>query len=197
MAVTDAQIERAIMEGDARTGVSIMRIVPKLDAGPVILQLGTPIVEDETYGELSLRLAELGAAALVESLALVELGRAVEQPQDESLATYAPKVDRDATRVDWTRDARAVARVIRAYDPRPGAFTTLDERDVKLYGARFAPRAESAQPGAVTAVDDHGLVVACAEGSVRVVQVQPSGKRRMAAAEWLRGRGIAVGQHFV
>ena len=191
-----APIQAAIREGHARTGVSIMRMVQKLDAGPIILRLATDVNEDETYGELALRLSELGAAALIESLALVELGKASEEPQDDSAATYAPKIDRNVTRVDWRRDARAVSRTIRAYDPRPGAFATIGGQEVKLFGARLAPREESSKTGEVIAAGDDGLVVACAEGAVRVVQVQPAGKRRMSAGEWLRGRAIAVGQRF-
>jgi methionyl-tRNA formyltransferase len=173
-----------------------MRMVQKLDAGPIILQLPTTVNEDETYGELALRLSELGAAALIESLALIELGKALEEPQDDSAATYAPKIDRAVTRVDWRRDARVVSRTIRAYDPRPGAFATIGGHEIKLFGARLAPRQESSREGEVIAAGDDGLVVACAEGAVRVLQVQPAGKRRMSAAEWLRGRGVAVGQRF-
>jgi methionyl-tRNA formyltransferase len=189
-------IQAAIREGHARTGVSIMRMVQKLDAGPIILQLATTVNEDETYGELALRLSELGATALIEALALIELGKAREELQNDSAASYAPKINREVTRVDWTRDARAVSRTIRAYDPRPGGFATIAGQEVKLFGARLAPRQESSKTGEVIAVGDDGLVVACAEGAVRVLQVQPAGKRRMSAGEWLRGRGIAVGQRF-
>ena len=191
-----APIQAAIREGHDRTGVTIMRMVEKLDAGPSILQLGTKVYDDETYGELALRLSELGAAALVEALALVELGQAREEPQDESRATYAPKIDRASTRVDWARDARVVARTVRAYDPRPGAHTSLAGQDVKLFGARLAPRPESADAGTVLSIGDDGMVVACGEGAVRLAQVQPTGKKRMAAADWHRGRGIAEGQRF-
>ena len=191
-----APIQAAIRDGLARTGVSIMRMVPKLDAGPVILQLSTDVIEDETYGELALRLSELGATALIEALALIDLDKAREEPQDDAAATFAPKITRDMTRVDWLRDARAVSRTIRAYDPRPGAFATLGGQEVKLFGARLAPSGDSAQPGQVTRADQDGLVVTCRSGAVRLLQVQPAGKRRMSGAEWLRGRGIAVGQRF-
>lgn len=191
-----APIQAAIREGLPHTGVTIMRMVEKLDAGPSILQLGTPIHDDETYGELALRLSELGAAALVEALALLELGRAQEETQDESRATYTGKIDRDATRVDWSQDARVVARTVRAYDPRPGAFTTLAGQDVKLFGARLAPRPDWAEAGSVLGVDSDGLVVACGTGAVRITQVQPTGKKRMAAMDWHRGRGVSEGQRF-
>jgi methionyl-tRNA formyltransferase len=191
-----APIQAAIRDGHARTGVTIMRMVEKLDAGPSILQLGTEVHDDETYGELALRLSELGAAALVEALALVEMGKAPEEPQDESRATYASKIDRASTRVDWTRDARAVGRSVRAYDPRPGAFTTIAGQDVKLFGAKHAPKADSAEPGTVIGIGPEGLVVACGEGAIRIAQVQPTGKKRMPAMDWHRGRGIAEGQRF-
>lgn len=191
-----APIQAAIREGHDQTGVTIMRMVQKLDAGPSILQLGTRVFDDETYGELALRLSELGAAALVEALMLVDLGRAVEEPQDESRATYAPKIDRDSTRVRWTDDARLVARTIRAYDPRPGAYATLRDADVKLFGARLAPRTDTSAPGTVLSLHDDGMVVACGEGAVRVLQVQPAGRQRMAPVEWQRGRGIAGGDRL-
>ena len=194
-----APIQAAILEGVEETGVSIMRMIERLDAGPVVLQLPTSVTEDETYGELALRLSELGAAAIIEALALLEIDKAVETPQDESAASYTRKIDREATRIDWTRDARTVSRVVRAYDPRPGALTTLDSDggEVKLFGARLAPSTSSDQPGQVIGVDKHGVVVACGQGAVRVLQVQPAGKKRMSAEEWLRGRGIAVGRRFV
>lgn len=191
-----APIQAAIRDGLARTGVSIMRMVSQLDAGPVILQLSTDVLEDETYGELALRLSELGAEALIEALALIDLNKAAEAAQDDAAATYASKITRDVTRVDWSRDARAVSRMIRAYDPRPGAFATLGGQEVKLFGARLAPSGDSAQPGQVARVDHGSLVVACGSGAIRVLQVQPAGKRRMSGADWLRGRGIALGQRF-
>lgn len=191
-----APIQAAIREGHDTTGVTIMRMVQRLDAGPIILQLATTVYEDETYGELALRLSELGAAALVEALALIELGRAREEPQDDSRATYAPKIDRENTRVDWTQDARAVARQVRAYDPRPGAYATRGGQDVKLFGARLAPRPDAAVPGQVLDVSEGGLVVACGAGAVRILQVQPTGKKRMASLDWHRGRAIAAGDCF-
>jgi methionyl-tRNA formyltransferase len=194
-----APIQAAIREGDEQTGVTVMRVVPALDAWPMIHQVATPILDDETYGELSLRLSELGALALVEALALVAVGEAVETEQDDSQATYAPKVDRRSTRVDWSLDAVRVSRVVRAYDPRPGAFTRLRGADVKLFGAR--PLADGSDPdrapGEVVEIGRTGMVVACgARSAVRVAAVQPAGKKRMTPEDWARGRGLAVGDRF-
>ena len=193
-----APIQAAIKQGFSETGVTIMRMVPALDAGPIILPAATPILEDETYGELQNRLSELGALTLLESLALIELGGANEQPQDDSRATYAPKVTRADALVDWNQPAGDVARTIRAYDPKPGAFTTINGVDVKLFGPRVVSLDGILQhqvipePGDVISVID-GMVVMCADSAVRIQDVQPSGRGRMRSAEWGRGRGVAVG----
>ena len=188
-----APIQAAIRDGHDETGVTIMRMVQKLDAGPVIHRVRTPIPDDETYGELQLRLAEMGAMALIEALALIDVGAATEEPQDEAAATYAPKIERDMARVHWGADAREVARIIRAYDPRPGAFASSSSGEVKLFGARLAARNGSAKPGCVLDVAEDGMVVACGVGAVRITNVQAAGKRRMSPAEWARGRGVSPG----
>jgi methionyl-tRNA formyltransferase len=197
-----APIQAAIRDGLTETGISIMRMVPALDAGPVILRMPTPIADDETYGELQLRLSELGALALIEALALISVAAAVEVTQDDSRATYAPKVDRDAARIDWTLHADRVARLIRAYDPRPGAWSTMRGHDVKLFGARAVRDADATlasgapTPGTVLRVDDGGMQVACGDGSVRITVAQPAGKPRLQVSDWFRGRGVAEGDCF-
>jgi methionyl-tRNA formyltransferase len=191
-----APIQAAIREGLGETGVTIMQMVPALDAGPVVHQVRTPIVDDETAGELALRLSELGAAALIEGLALIELGAASPQPQDDAAATYAPKLTRESARVDWTASAHDVGRHIRAYDPRPGAWGRVRGVEVKLFGARIAPRGTSHTAGEVLSVDDVGMLVACGAGAVRVTVVQPAGKRRLSPLEWANGRGVAPGDRF-
>ena len=191
-----APIQAAIREGDAETGVTIMRMVKALDAGPMILQVRTPIPDDETYGELQLRLAEMGALALIEALALIDIGEAAERAQDESLATYAPKVDRAMTRIDWTADGSTVSRIVRAYDPRPGAYATSAAGEVKLFGARVVGDTAPAEPGQVLAIDDGGMTIACGHGAVRISSVHPAGKRRLSPREWASGRGIAVGERL-
>jgi methionyl-tRNA formyltransferase len=191
-----APIQAAIRDGLAETGVTIMQMVPQLDAGPILLQAPTPIVADETAGELALRLSELGAGALIEALALVELGLARPQPQDDAQATYAPKLTRETAQVDWTRSAHEVGRHVRAYDPRPGAWGRVNGAEVKLFGARVAPRGSSREPGDVIAIDADGMLVACGGGAVRITLVQPAGKRRLAPLDWANGRGVAVGDRF-
>jgi methionyl-tRNA formyltransferase len=180
--------------------VSIMRIVPALDAGPVLLQIATPIAADETAGDLQLRLAELGAQALIEALALIEIGSITATRQDESRATYAPKIDRASTHVDWSRPAIEVSRLIRAFDPRPGAFTARDGAVIKLFGATVAdgvPDRDGSVPGGtVREVTRDGLTVSCGSGSVVISEVQPAGRPRMTPGDWARGRGIAVGDRL-
>jgi len=195
-----APIQAAIRDGHTETGVTIMRMVQALDAGPSILQARTPIPEDETFGELRLRLAEMGALALIETLALIELGKATETPQDDAHATYASKVDRAMTRIDWSSDAPTVSRIIRAYDPRPGALATIRGGDVKLFGARIANGTGAA--GEVLSIDKTGMLVACGDGggvgggAIQVANVHPAGKRRLTPHEWAAGRGVSVGERL-
>ncbi len=191
-----APIQAAIRGGLGETGVTIMQMVPALDAGPIVHTARTPILEDETSLELSLRLSELGASALIEALALMELGAATPVPQDESRATYAGKLTRESARVDWNGSAYEVSRHIRAFDPRPGAWSMLHGAEVKLYGVRIAPRGLAHAAGDVLAVDDAGLLVACGSGAVRILAVQPTGKKRLAPAAWAHGRGVAINDRF-
>ena len=115
----------------------------------MILRIPTPIASDETYGELSLRLSELGAQALIETLALIEIGAARETPQDDALATYAPKPGPGAVTVDWARPAAEISQMIRSVDPRPGAVTTAAAGPVKLFGAQLLPGSGAMESGPV------------------------------------------------
>ena len=188
-----APIQGAILAGDHVTGVTIMRMVPALDAGPMVLQAATPIAEDETAGELTLRLSELGALALIEAMTLISLGRAHEEPQNDARATYAGKIDRDSARIDWMQPAAIVCRSIRAYDPKPGAHTLHRGEPLKLFGARVLPHTNHA-PGRIVAIEEQGMIVACADGAVRITQLQPAGRGRMSPVELRRGRGIEAGE---
>jgi len=187
-----APVEWAILNGLEKTGVSIMVMDAGLDSGPVLHQIPERI-EDETGGELSAHLAEVGAQALVEALALWESDALVPVPQHHERATYAPKLTRELARIDWTAPADQVARKIRGMDPKPGAWTELEGKEVKLFGAH--PSAASGPPGEATIAEGR-LVIAAANGSVEIEEVQPAGKPIMMAADWVRGRGVRAGQRF-
>jgi len=182
-----APIQHAILAGDRSTGVSIMQMEAGMDTGPVYTRGETPIAPEETAGDLATRLADLGAAALVSTLEALASGEVHPEPQDDPLATHAPKIDRDQARIVWTESAEMVARRTRAFDPAPGAWTEHDSRPVKLFGG--VPVAGAGEPGLVLDHTDR-LVIACGEGAVAVAEVQPAGKRRLAVADWIHGRKL-------
>jgi methionyl-tRNA formyltransferase len=188
-----APVQHAILRGETETGISIMQMEPGLDSGPVLHRVGTAIGSEETAGALAERLSQLGATALIEALSLISGGLARGQAQDQSRATYAPKIDRDMARLVWQRDASTLVRQIRAFDPSPGAWTTLNGTLLKLFGAREV--AGIGEPGAVLAAGDR-LVVAAARGAIAVKEVQPAGKSRLPVDAWVRGRGISLGQRL-
>lgn len=186
-----APIERAILEGLAETGVTIMQMDAGMDTGAILHQVTTAIAPDETGGELRARLAEIGALALVEALTLVELGRATPRPQDAATATYAPKLTREEERLDWRQDAAALARQVRAFDPAPGAWAECRGKPLKLFGGGAAA-GDRGVPGTVSHAGD-GLRIACGTGVLEVTDVQPAGKARMTVRAFVNGRGIAEG----
>ena len=194
-----APIHWAIIRGHAETGVTIMRMVEELDAGPMLYQVREPIGPDETVSDLSLRLAELGAQALVEALALIEGDAIDETAQDHARATYAPRITSEVARIDWTQSAPALAARIRGLDEVPGAWTTLNGERVLLYRPTVAVGQEG-EPGVVRDVDpaeDGGIYVACGSDALRIREVKPAGKRRLSASEWVRGAGPKPGDRFV
>ena len=177
-----APIHRAIMAGDAETGISIMRMEAGLDTGPVLLCRRTPIGAEETTADLHDRLAAMGAAAIVEAVAGLDTLVAV--PQAEAGVTYAAKIDKAEARVDWARPAVEVDRLIRGLSPFPGAFVQVGDERVKLLRSRLAPG--QGAPGEVLA----GFTIACGEGAVEITEAQREGRRPMPAAEALRGLAL-------
>ena len=177
-----APIHRAVMAGDAETGVCIMRMEAGLDTGPVLLREAVPIREGETTGDLHDRLSALGARLVVETLA--RLDALVAQPQPAYGTTYAKKIDKAEARVDWTRPAEEVDRLIRGLSPFPGAWCEVAGERVKLLRSRVVPG--SGAPGAVL----DGFAIACGTGAVEVQEAQREGKRPMLAAEILRGLNL-------
>lgn len=188
-----APIQHAILQGDPVTGVSIMRMDAGMDTGPVIHRAETPIGPTETAGELAPRLANLGAEALTLALTAIEEDAAHFEIQDESLATMAPKVTRAGARIDWNADAPGVARQTRAFDPAPGAWSEFGDSSLKMF--RGQPVAGAGRPGTILATAGP-LTVACGSGAVSITEVQPAGKRRQPAADWIRGRGDLTGRAF-
>ena len=190
-----APITWAIARGHAVTGVTVMRMVEEMDAGPVLATAECSIGPADTGALLSARLAGMGAALLAETLARLETGPVDEVQQDHARATFAPKVDRSSARIDWGRGRVRVARLVRAMDDVPGAWAVWRGHPVKLFGARGTEG--PGDPGRVVQADPRrGLVVAAGDGVVRIAEVQPPGKRRMEAAAWIRGRGPDIGDRF-
>jgi len=189
-----APIQAAIKQGLTETGVTIMRVVAALDAGPILLQAETPVLADETYGELQDRLSELGALSLIEALTLISIGAGKEKPQDDARATYAAKITRESSRIDWSASALEISRLIRASDPKPGAYTQTPKGDVKMFAPKVMDGIQG-KPGEVLKTRGE-LIIACGIDALRVAEVQPSGKSRMPAEQWTRGRGTVVGDRY-
>jgi methionyl-tRNA formyltransferase len=191
-----APIEHAILNGDTESGATIMQMEPELDTGPIVHQIATPIARDETGGELTVRLAELGALALVEALALIETGSAEPRVQDHNQATYAHKLSADMARIDWSQSADQIARLVRALDPRVGARSVLRGREIKLFGPRPADDwGQNDHPGEVLETEP-AFVVSTGDGALQFIDVQPAGRQRMAASAWIRGKNVKQGDMF-
>lgn len=188
-----APIQRALLAGDAETGISIMQMDPGLDTGPVLLERRVPIAPDETAGTLEAKLATTGGEAIVDALAALERGELRAQAQPEVGASYAHKISREEAELVWTRTATELERAIRAYDPAPGAYTTLSGQTIKVWRARTEASAPAGvEPG--TVVDAAAeLAIACGQGILRIQELQRAGGRRQLAAEFLRGTPIASG----
>jgi methionyl-tRNA formyltransferase len=190
-----APIQRAIMAGDAETGVDLMRMEAGLDTGPVAREIRAPIRPDETAGELAARLAALGAQLIAESLPELAAGRLAFHPQSAEGATYAHKIDKSEAAIDWSADAVAVRNRIHGLSPAPGAHSEIAiggrlER-VKILRAEVVEGA--GPPGAVV---EASMVVACGDKAIRVVAAQRPGKTLMSGAELMRGAKLDVGAQF-
>jgi methionyl-tRNA formyltransferase len=191
-----APIPHAILAGLEETGITIMQMDAGMDTGPILHQVPTPVATDETTGELEVRLAELGALALIEALALLEAGALQPRPQNERRATMAPKLSAEVSRITWSDGTARVGRHLRAMDPRPGAWTELMGKRIKLFGPRQAGAAPpDSTPGTIVETEP-ALLVATGDGLVQILDVQPDGRNRLAASDWIRGRGARPGDRF-
>ncbi|MCC6947442.1 MAG: methionyl-tRNA formyltransferase [Bradyrhizobiaceae bacterium] len=187
-----APINRAIMAGDAETGVMVMRMEEGLDTGPVALAERVPIAPDATAGELHDQLAVVGADLMARALAALVRGSLKFEPQPQAGATYAKKIEKGETRIDWSRPAAEVHNYIRGLSPFPGAWFELaaDGKPVRVKVIRSIRGEGSGAPG--TVLDDQ-LTIACGEGAVRLLQVQKAGAKAMSAEEFLRGTPLQAG----
>lgn len=190
-------INAAILAGDAETGVTIMLMDAGLDTGPALARRATAIQPDETAGELSERLAEIGAELLIETVPRWLAGVLAPQVQDESLATMTRLLQKSDGRINWQRPADELARQVRAYTPWPGAFTTWDGRVLKILRATALPAANSLPPGACFAPSGEApLAVACGQGALALQVIQLEGKRATPVADVLRGNPALASAHL-
>ena len=187
-----APIQRAILAGDAETGITIMQMDAGLDTGAMLSKTVVPIRDDDTAASLHDVLAAAGASAIVAVLA--NYATLVPAAQDDAQATYAAKLSKDEAQLDWCQPADALARAVRAYNPAPGAWTLLEGAPLKVWMAATATGA--GDPGTVLRADAEGLVVACGSGALALREIQPAGSKRMSAAAFLAGRPVPPGSRL-
>lgn len=186
-----APIARALLAGDDESGVSVIRMVPAMDAGPVLVEQRCAIADDETAATLHDRLAVLGAEALAKVLQDPPAYLAAAREQDPARVTYAAKLTRTEGRIDWSRPAESIARAVRALQPWPWARVALEDGPLRIHAAEVLPgRAPDEPPGTVLAVGHDGIDVATGDGVLRLLRVQPAGRRAMPAADFANARRL-------
>lgn len=184
-----APIQAAIAAGDRETGITVMYMDEGLDTGDMLLQRNAEVMPNDTGGSLHDRLAQIAPETLLESLQFIAAGNAPRIPQDNALATYAPKLKREHGQIDWSQSAEAIERKIRAYNPWPGAFMKIDAQNLKIFSASVVDF--NGQPGEILR-NDKELIVATGKAALSLTEVQLEGKRQMSAAEFLRGHGALI-----
>ena len=184
-----APIQRAIMNLDHETGVSIMKIVTELDAGPVLLQSKIKITKEINYKELSGQMSELGAKLILDTLKLIENKSANFTKQNESEATYAKKIEKTETKINWNDDAEKIIAKINAFCPNPGCWFELNGNRIKIIKAKKVM--SKGIPGIIL---DDNLTIACSKNAIRIIELKKEGKQKMTADEFLRGNKIKTGQ---
>lgn len=187
-----APINWAILNGDRETGVTIMHMAADLDAGDIIAQRATPIEPNETAPELTARLAELGGKLLVETVAEMIAGTAGRVRQEEGAVTLAPMLSKELSPMDFTRSAQALHDQVRGLSPWPAAVTTVGGGRCKIFSTQVEEG--GGEPGQVLEAGKTGVLVACGQGALRILELQPDGKKRMKAADYLLGHPLEVGQ---
>lgn len=196
-----APIQRAIMNGETVTGVTIMYMAEGLDTGDMISRVEIPIREEDTSGTIFAKLSEAGAKLLMETLPSIESGTVQAEKQDEAEATYAPNLSREDERIDWSRSAQALYNQVRGLLPMAGAFTLLNGESFKVWGCKPSQSGSGLSPsgqpaGTVLKTSDSGILVQTGDGTLLLTDIQPAGKKAMPAAEWLKGARLADGSRF-
>ena len=184
-----APIQRAIMNMDSETGISIMKIVPKLDAGPVMMQEKINISHEISFIELSKKMSEIGAKLILNSIKLIEDKKAVFVEQKESDATYAKKIEKNETKINWAESAKKIIAKINAFHPNPGCWFELENERIKIIKAK-----EIEKKGEVGTIIDNEMTIACSKDAVRILELKKEGKKQMLVDEYLRGNKIKIGQ---
>ena len=188
-----APVQRAILAGDTQTGVTIMQMDTGVDTGGVLLSRVCDIRPEDTGGSLTERLARLGAGALDEALDRLAGGRLEPRPQDDSAATVAPKIGKSESLIDWSRDARYLERMVRAFLPSPVAYTWCHGERLRILGAEALGGEGAAAPGTIVRAEGDGIDVQAGSGRLRLLELQRPGRRAMSAAQFLHGRALAPG----
>lgn len=182
-------IQWTIARGESETGITIMRISERMDSGDILLQKAIPITAQDTGGTLHDKLAQLGAVALDEALQLLQEGKLIARPQNEAEVTYAPLIKKEDGRIDWSREAVVIEHHIRAFNPWPSAYTTVNGKLLKIFAAQVEPqtRDTALAPGTIIKITPVSLVIATGAGALALSEVQLEGKKRLAIEEFLRG----------
>jgi len=188
-----APIHKSIIDGEKETGVTIMYMVEALDAGDMISKVAVPIEEQDNVGSMHDKLAKAGAQLLIETLPKLIAGEIEAIPQNHAEATFAPNIKRSDERIDWSKTAEQIYNQVRGLNPWPVAYTTFEGKVWKIWWAEKVKLAGVlGEPGTIIARSEDGLEVACGEGSVKLVEIQPEGKKRMSVFDYLRGAGAAT-----
>jgi len=188
-----APIQRALEAGDRETGVTIMQMEEGLDTGPMLAIESTPIHDEDTGQSLHDRLSQMGATLLTDTLTRLERGDVVPEIQDNGRATYASKLKKEESRIDWTLDVETIARRVRAFNPWPVTQTILDGKPLRIWMAQAEPGAARVAAGTIVSADTNGICVAGGNGVVRVTRLQAEGGKPLSAREFLNGHAMAAG----
>jgi methionyl-tRNA formyltransferase len=191
-----APVARAILAGAKKTGVTTMLLDAGMDTGPVLLIEETEISPDDNLESLHDRLASMGARLLIKTIDGIETGTISPHPQDNARATYAPKISKEEGRINWQTSAETISRLIRAFDPWPGAYTTCKGKTLKLFRPSIVPVRPSEIPGTVAGAAPQGLKIAAVDAYLFVGELQMENRSRMAVDQFLRGNPLEVGQHL-